>query len=231
MSIFTPPATSHRGKENRFTTHVAWSPQNQYHTVTAGSPPKVPAISSASKYIPPKSILKKRTQVLLPLPDDNKREITPEPSDPLADLKYLEYPVSKIVAPDSSLRELIEAYSVLGARLKRSVNGRTNADASWPLFQPLRKQREALVEAIIRDLTRALVDPLKMQQHPTEVAAEAIPAKVCLPSPKDSPRKKQGMTAEQVKYARDLCTTCHAVIRLLAAAFDLPAVYRVFSGM
>jgi len=227
MSLLTPPSTSRRGKENQFTTRVAWSPYNQIHTLLTGSPPKTPALSSASKTPPSRSILKKYLHVLLPLPDDNKREITPEPSDPLTDLKYLEYPVSKIVAPDSSLRELIEAYSVLSARLKATVGEETDGDASWPLFQPLRKHRDAIFEAFIRDLGRALVDPLGVHQPPAESPVEL---KVALPSPKGSPRKKQGMSAEQVKYARDLCTTCHAVVRLLATIFATPVIYRVFSG-
>jgi hypothetical protein len=58
-----------------------------------------------------------------------------------------------------------------------------------------------------------------------------VTAVASLPSPKNSPGKKQGMSAEQAKYARDLCTTTQAAIKLLMAMFALPAVYRIFSGM
>jgi hypothetical protein len=150
------------------------------------------------------------------------REATPEPADPLTNLNYLTNSVDKIVASDdaSSLKELIEAYSILTARLKSAVPGTTDADASWPLFQPLRRHRDAVVKAFKRDLGRALMDP----------AGAESDERVLLPSPQSSPKRKKGMSAEQVKYARDLCTTCHAVIKLLAVVFTLPAIYRVFTG-
>ena len=128
----------------------------------------------------------------------------------------------RIVATNAPLRDLIEGYSVLAARLRATVTGTTDADASWPLFQPLRKNRQQVVDSLIRDLGRALEDPASTNKG----------EKVLLPSPQNSPnpKRRHGMTAEQVKHARDLCTTCHAVIKLLAVMFTLPAVYRVFTG-
>ena len=38
------------------------------------------------------------------------------------------------------------------------------------------------------------------------------------------------MDEEQVKYARDLATVSHAVIKLLGLVFTLPAVYNLFDG-
>ncbi|TFK39036.1 hypothetical protein BDQ12DRAFT_88060 [Crucibulum laeve] len=224
MALLTPPNTSHRTeKENRFSdpsSRVVWSPHNQYHSL--GSPLKPPA-ASASKEPPIKSILKKRDHVLLPLPEENQREETPEPSDPLVNLNYLEYPVSKIIALDASLRDLIEGYSVLAARIRSCVSGVTDADASWPLFQPLRKNSTVFVNAVVRDLGRALVDPLE------GIAEEEGVAKFSLPSPKSSPKKKKrGMSAEQVKYARDLCTTTHSVLKFLSAMLSFPAVFNIF---
>jgi hypothetical protein len=222
----TPPGTAHRSdKENR-APRVVWSPHNQYHTLSTVSPPKITQELSASKHLPTKSILKNRVNVCIPLPEEKQREITPEPLDPLTDVSYLESSVSKIIAPESSLRDLIESYSILASRLKATVTGMTDADATWPLFQPLRKHREVLVEVFNRDLGRALVDPIETEAPTEERSGEdAVPL-----TPKDSPRKKQGMSAEQVKYARDLCTTCHAVVKLMAVVLTLPAVYKVFSG-
>lgn len=53
-----------------------------------------------------------------------------------------------------------------------------------------------------------------------------------LPSPRKSPKKKKkmGMSAAQVKNARDLCTVTHVVLRLLSIIFTLPAVYQLFTG-
>lgn len=227
MSLLTPPGTSHRDKENRWFnsgSRVAWSLQNQYHNLS--TPPKPRNATSALKPLPTRSILKRPAQVLLALPEVNLREITPEPSDPLVDLTYLEYPVSRIIASDASLKSLIEAYNVLAARLRSTVTGTTDADASWPLFQPLRKNADVIVECITRDLQRAFVDPGCLEPEET---CDAEPPS--LPSPKSTPKKKKkGMSAEQVKYARDLCTVTHSVIKLLAAVFSIPAIHRVFTG-
>ncbi|KAI0927050.1 hypothetical protein AcV5_007689 [Taiwanofungus camphoratus] len=232
MSLPTPPSTSHRDKENRFSagTHVVWSEEHVYHQVPA-SPPCLSIEASASKGAPTKSILKKTSYPLLPLVDENQKETTPEPSDPLADLRYLEGPVSRIIAVNATLSDCIEAYSILAARLRACITGRTVADASWPLFQPFRQHRDAVVDALVRDLGRALVDPNTSASGAVEPAEEPEGERtMALPSPRQSPRKKKGMSGEQVKYARDLCTTSHAVMKLLNVVFTLPAVYRVFSN-
>lgn len=226
MSLPTPPGTSHRDKEN-FTFsgfRVAWSATNHVHLLSSGTVPKVP---TGPRRSPSKSILKKQNRVCLDVPENKPRDVTPEPSDPLADLNYLEYPVSRITAPESSLLDLIAAYSILAARLRSSVSEATDADASWPLFQPIRKRCDIFVEAIVRDLGKALVDPSDFISTEQEPCEEEVPT---LPSPKQSPRKKKGMSAERVKHARDLCTTSHAVIKLLAIVFSFPAIYGVFSS-
>ncbi len=38
------------------------------------------------------------------------------------------------------------------------------------------------------------------------------------------------MNEEQIKYARDLATVSHAVIKLLGLIFTLPAVHGLFDG-
>jgi len=236
MSLPTPPGTSHRDKENRTlqlgSTRVVWSQDNKYHNLS--SPPRQRVTSSASKEPPTRSILKKSSYPLLPLLpllSEIPREDTPEPRDPLTDLHYLDGSVFKIVAADSSLRDLIEAYSRLTARLRTAVNDTTDAECSWPLFQPLRKNVTSIVNSIIRDLSRAMIDPLgDVLQADSPLAESPTVKSTALPSPEKSPRKKRGMTEEQVKFARDLCTTTHSVIKLLALVFTLPAVYRVFSG-
>ncbi|TFY80913.1 hypothetical protein EWM64_g3098 [Hericium alpestre] len=234
MSLPTPPGTSHRDKENRIprsasSPRVAWAQLNKYHNLA--SPPRKRLRASASTELPARSILKRPSGLVTAIPVEPERETTPEPNDPLADLRYLEWPVSQIMAPDASLRSLIEAYSVLAARLRSSVQENTDADCSWPLFQPLRKHRQVLVDAMCRDLGRALVDPLAgaaAEDTGSESPVEPE-ARTALPSPQKSPRKKRGMSAEQVKYARDLCTTTHSVIKLLAFVFTTPAVHHVFN--
>ncbi|KAG6899592.1 hypothetical protein C0993_008858 [Termitomyces sp. T159_Od127] len=238
MSLLTPPSTKHRrtkDKENArdadLNPRVAWAENDSIHVLQLAGPAaasfKVSTAASASKRLPAKSILKKCAQ-LAPWPEEKQREVTPEPSDPLVDFKYLVYPVKTIVdATDATeLRVLIEAYSILTARLRAAITGEMD-DASWPLFQPLRKHREAFVEAVVRDLGKALVDPAAGEK-------EKEPVRVLLPSPSNTPvkkKKRDGMSAEQVKYARDLCTTSHAVIRLLSLIFTLPAMMSLFTDI
>ena len=246
MSLFTPPSTAHRiskDKENREidpSSRVIFAKDHKIHILA--SPTHSPTLAHSQKLLAvPKvaagrSILKKHQSIYLtPFDEDEpQREVTPEPSDPLCDLVYLEYPVSVITRPEgaqnaASLRDLIEAYSVLTARLRACVTGTTDVDASWPLFQPLRKQRHAFVSAVVRDLGKALVNPASGTEEEERERQQA--QRVLLPSPKNTPKKKRdGMTAEQVKRARDLCTTSHAVIRLLSLVFTLPAICSIFSG-
>ncbi|KDR82377.1 hypothetical protein GALMADRAFT_237655 [Galerina marginata CBS 339.88] len=244
MSLLTPPSSSHRSdkdKENKFSAPVAgpstrsviWATENSIHSLA--TPPKANTISSKHRPKATKSILKKSSQdnTFLMVPEVTKqRETTPEPADPLVDLHYLDHPVAQIlsneISDEQSLRELIEGYNVLAARLRACVADSTDADASWPLFQPLRKNTQPFVNAVVRDLARALVDPLSYRTDIAEEDATSVP-KFTLPSPEKSPAKKKGgLSAEQVKYARDLCTTCHSVIKVLSVILSVPAIFAVF---
>lgn len=237
MSLPTPPRSSHSSSKENIspaTRGVAWSVHNQIHNLSSPPPKLFRTPSSVFRDQPARSILKKQSLTSIPLPgdicDDYKpREVTPEPGDPLCNLTYLDHPVSRIVASDAPLKDLIEAYNILAARLRSNVTDSTDADASWPLFQPLRKNKDAFVNAVVRDLGRALVDPLGGDGDQQPRGEERILAP--LPSPNNTPKKKKdGMTAEQVKHARDLCTVSHSVIRLLSVVWTLPAVYGIFSG-
>ena len=135
--------------------------------------------------------------------------------------------MNKIPASCSSLADLIEAYSVLTARLRAVVQESTDSDCSWPLFQPLRKRCPAFADAVVRDLGHALVDPIEGSDRSDWPVTE--PPSV-LSSPEKNPRKRCGMNEEQVKYARDLATVSHAVIKLPSLVFTLPAVYSLFDG-
>jgi hypothetical protein len=220
-ALLTPPSTNHRAnKENLrpFGARVAWAEQKlwQYHSLTQ-SPPH--PLTHNSNNIPSRSILKK-TQSILPFEEEHQREVTPEPSSPLQDAQYLVRPIDAIIQLDASLHELIEAYSVLAARLRATIANANEAASGCPLLQPLIRHRDIFVDALSRDLGRALVDPMS-----------SVDKTGLLPSPKPSPTgKRSGMSGEQVKYARDLCTTTHAVIKLLAVILTIPAVYSVFTG-
>jgi len=246
---------------------VVWSPHNSYHSLAspAKPPPSAATTNAWVKERPVRPILKRRRQPplgnstntvgntssieagnssLSDLPEDldtvfRTREATPEPKDPLCDLNYLSYPVSLILKEDAKPRELIEGYSILTARLRSTVQANTDADASWPLFQPLRKNAQKFVDCVVRDLGRALIDPLNSEECPASDEERSAMEEWRddedngpLPSPEKTPRKpkKKGMTASQVKFARDLCTISHASIKLLCMLFAVPATYSVFDG-
>ena len=97
-SLPTPPGTSHRReKENRApefsepgpsTPRVVWAETNDYRLFehSAASDFAIPA--SSLKRPPSRSILKKSSSfnLAIPFPEEEEREVTPEPSDPLVDL-------------------------------------------------------------------------------------------------------------------------------------------------
>ncbi|EIW59256.1 uncharacterized protein TRAVEDRAFT_166567 [Trametes versicolor FP-101664 SS1] len=232
MSLPTPPGTSHREeKENRAPrfSRVSWCETAEYHPITSSPPRTLSARSTVSRAGPSRSILKKPVYPTTLRADENAKEGTPEPSDPLTDLHYLDGPVSRILAPDASLRDLIEAYFVLTARLRACVTENTDADASWPLFQPLRKQRDLFVEAMVRDIRHVFVDPVEEAASSTDSIESPRGEPSTLPSPRDSPKKKHGMSEEQVKRARDLCGVCQAVLKLLILVSTVPALYQLFT--
>ncbi|KDQ62518.1 hypothetical protein JAAARDRAFT_203629 [Jaapia argillacea MUCL 33604] len=231
MSLLTPPGTSQRGKENRAPrcsnagSRVVWSQHNQYHVLPTSPPGKLVTSASASKEPPTKSILKKSTHPLLPIPEENQRETTPEPGSPAEDATYLASPVAKIVAADSSLRDVIEGYSILTVRIRAHLDAE-DASKRVPLVDPLVASRDQLAAAIVEHLGKAMVDPSAGRAKTVLLDRDVF----SLPSPKESPKKKRGgMTAEEVKYARDLCTTSHAAIKFLAAGWTIPAVYNIFT--
>ncbi|KZT23469.1 hypothetical protein NEOLEDRAFT_1069579 [Neolentinus lepideus HHB14362 ss-1] len=229
MSLLTPPATSHRDKENRppsdlLRCRVAWSQQNQYHSVPSSPEPySAPAILHKNPF---KSILKKSSQPILPFQNEDVREPTPVPEEPMKNAVYLQSAVSKIIAVASSMRDIIEGYSLLGARLRDHVDDDAFRASQCPLLQPVRDNQDAIAEAVVRDLGRALVHPPTIETTQTQPEPKRM---FGLPSPKPSPKKKKSMTEEQVTYARDLGTTCHAVIRFLAVIWVKPAVYSLFT--
>jgi hypothetical protein len=84
------------------------------------------------------------------------------------------------------------------------------------------------VDAVVRDLGRALIDPMEGSDQPGCSIPEPPSA---LPSPEKSPRKKRcGMDEEQAKSARDFATVSHAALKFLGLVFTLPAIRNLFDG-
>jgi hypothetical protein len=136
--------------------------------------------------------------------------------------------VNKILAPCSTLLDLIEADSVLTARLRVAVHETTDSSCSWSLFQPLRKCRITFVDVVVCDHGHALVDPMEGSNR---LGCQVSEPPSVLPLPEKSLQKRRcGMDEEQVKYACDLAMVLHVVIKLLGLTFTLPAIHGIFDG-
>ena len=223
----SPPGTSHREeKENRRIfaqmPRVSWSEKPQIRSLS-------PSLSltglrpSASYQLPAKSILRKLSSFpFTDLHQEVQREVTPEPDTPLFNSDYLSGPISRIIVMDASLKDLIQAYNILAARIRTAVLGEAEIDSTLPLFDPLRSNQDLFTDAVVRDLGRAMIDPSLQKENRPEVS---------LPSPRPSPsRKRHGMTEDEVRYARDLATTTHSVVKLLALLSAAPPLCQLFSG-
>jgi hypothetical protein len=240
MSLLTPPSTSHRNKQRSSLaagSRISWSQHNHCKVFTASPPRNIPSIPSSRARAPPvRSILKRVARSLLPaleaVAPTAVREPTPEPSLPLDDPHYLERPVSIIVAEDVPFRDLVDAYTQFTARLRAAVTDHTDTERQHPLLAPIRANRQALVSALTEHARKATVDPS------VECASSTAPVSSCdeeaqasLPSPKASPTKRrQGLTAEQVIFARDLCSISQAAIKTIAIITAYPAIYSIFSS-
>lgn len=223
----SPPSTSHREeKENRRIfaqmPRVSWSEENQIHLL---SPPSLTNLRPSASYdLPVKSILRKSSSFpFTDLHQEVEREVTPEPDTPLFDSKYLSGPISRIIMIDACLKDLIQAYNILAARIRTTFLGEAEIDSTLPLLDPLRSNQGLFTDAVVRDLGRVMVDPsLPKERRPG----------ASLPSPRPSPsRKRHGMTEDEVRYARDLATTTHSVVKLLAQVFASPQLCQLFSGV
>lgn len=225
-SFLTPPRSAGlRVRENATAStsahHVVWSEKNSIHLLSpSGSSPLAPISLNTE---PKRSILKKPSISELPSLDASTREVTPEPSDFKDDSRYLVYPILEILSVQASLSNLIGAYNILAARLRSCFSKDVEPEPSWPLFQPIKDNADALVSCIVRDLGKACEDPLE-----SEDTENARPP---LPSPMPSPQKKHGMSEEQARNARDLCTTCQSVIKLLGIMLSERALMDLLTGV
>jgi hypothetical protein len=221
MSLLTPPSTSHRhretqGRKTKTGSRVVWAGR---------------VACSASRKAG-RSILK---PIVAPLPqllpETPQREETPEPSHPLSDETFLERPLAIILSADIALRDLVDAYTTLTARLRFALlDDPAAADADIPLLRPLRRQSTEVTQALCRDIQRALEDPAASRTPTHDADLFACPTS-SLPSPKASPTKKRhGLTEDEVKHARDLFSVSNAALRLLLIAFTVPTLYCCFSG-
>lgn len=179
---------------------------------------------------PYKSILKP-SRLVEPFTEDKKREETPLPDDALSNARFLEWPVSTIIAEGSTLRNLTEAYNILAARIRSAVPPQfwqNEKDGHYPLFDPLRLHREELSIAIIRDLGCVFIDPFDMCS--SSFSDSGSDEHCSSSSSISSSPIKGGMSEEQVKYARDLSTATTSTIKFLSLAFQSPTIYNIFTS-
>ncbi|KAG9125150.1 hypothetical protein FRC07_008788 [Ceratobasidium sp. 392] len=146
-----------------------------------------------------------------------------------------------------SLHDLAEAYTLLLARLRLQAmtvapDGTvtdTEITPDLPLLQPIQKHHSELAIALARDVARALVKPISFaapvpyqvsdveewsSDYSSDVYGSSSP-----PGSPSGPTQKRGLTAAEVKYARDLSLVSQSAIRVLAVVFHEPAVSSHFA--
>ncbi|KAH8825249.1 hypothetical protein DL96DRAFT_1817803 [Flagelloscypha sp. PMI_526] len=243
MSLLTPPSSGRRHalKENVAIRGVTWavSPdvlRFELQSVLPSSPNRSPTRPQAQTL--PRPILKKESNYpLLPFEDQDKREETPAPEDPLTSLTYLANPITSILT-DTHLPDLTTAYSVLNTRLREHLRDKdgneVDVDGKWPMFHPIRQNLDAFTRHLERDLARAKADPALTAPKDDDEDVCIDPGSY-LPSPQSSPLrpvhntpKKRGMSASHATHARDMCNLNHAALRMLMTIFQHKALYSLF---
>lgn len=147
-----------------------------------------------------------------------------------------------------SLHDLAEAYGLMLNRLRLQAmtigpNGQAmevEISSDLPLLQPIHEHHSALAAALARDVARALVRPVSFStpapyqandveewssDYSSDVFGSSSP-----PSSPSGPTQKRGLTAAEVKYARDLSLVSQSAIRVMAVVFHEPAISSHFSG-
>jgi hypothetical protein len=145
-------------------------------------------------------------------------------ADPLMSSGYLSTPLNTILEsmhdPYSqyiSFHDLIEAYSVLSARIRAQLRVIINANQPVPALEPLKEHAFLFARALGRDIRRALIDPsngLRITHPSGESSITSV-----------------SMTDHEIQYGGDLAILCHHALRFLSDIFAFKALYMLFTGM
>ena len=175
---------------------------------------------------PTRSILKPPSLTnLMPPTENQSRQVTPEPDgvDALTQESYIVSPlkviVTSVVDESLRLRDVTEAWTLLFSRLRARFPSEL---PGVPALAPLKANICTLLEAIHRDVKRALVDPLQNRRALEEGINGLDPTE---------PKKRGGMTEFEVTLARDLFMLSNAALRFLSLIFWVPQLYGCLSGM
>jgi hypothetical protein len=144
-------------------------------------------------------------------------------ADPMMSSVYLSSPLDTILESmhdphlcHISLHDLIEAYSVLSARIRARLRLIVQANHPLPALEPLKENAFLLARALARDIRRALIDPSNGLQ--ITHLGESFFTNVSI-------------TDHEIQYARDLAILCHHALRFLSDVFAFKALYSLFTGM
>lgn len=147
-----------------------------------------------------------------------------------------------------SLHDLAEAYTLLLARLRLQAmtvgpdGSPTEVEISsdLPLLEPIQQHHSELATALARDVGRALIRPSSFSTYnayqPNEVDewssdySSDVFGSSSPPGSPSGPTQKRGLTAAEVKYARDLSLVSQSAIRVMAVIFHEPAISSHFTG-
>ncbi|CUA76883.1 Titin [Rhizoctonia solani] len=145
-----------------------------------------------------------------------------------------------------SLHDIAEAYTLMLARMRLQAmtvgpdGNPTEVEISsdLPILEPIRKHHTELSVALARDVGRALIRSASFSPSPyqheefndwssdysSDVFGSSSP-----PGSPSGPTQRRGLTAAEVKYARDLSLVSQSAIRVLAVIFHEPAISSHFT--
>jgi hypothetical protein len=115
-----------------------------------------------------------------------------------------------------SLHDLIEAYSVLSARIRAQLGVIIQAGHLLPALAIPKEQASLLARAVARDIQRALIDPSNNVRRTPPSAGSSLP---------DAP-----LTDYEIQFSRDLAVLCHHALRFLSDVFTFQPLYSLFPG-
>lgn len=195
---------------------VLWASTNSHHNYFDSPSKKPRAATPSGSATLPKPILKRTTQTFAgtPPPLSPPRDVTPAPESPSTSTDYLAGPLKVIVNTDASIADQVEAYGKLSLRLRSMAEHITTKGRNLPALQPMLQNASGLIAALKRDISRALEDPRGGDEN----------------TPPLETKKRRGMTDDEARHARSLCTSSMAALRFSGLILSSNKLQELFSA-
>lgn len=150
---------------------------------------------------------------------------------------YISSPIKTLVTSTTltsriSTHDLLDAYHIFALRLKTlavSISKSSNVAISATL-EPLKANSPRLLEALNRDIRRALTNPFP-SINPFSPSLEFSPEwRASIPH-NASQTRAVDLTPDDVQRVSESVMICHCALRLVSVIFRFEGLYQMFQGM